>query len=90
MDTIGQLVLALDRDSVARQLVEVTGCSLKDFYSHHISVKNWLNDVVKLFATARCTNEQNVAYTTSKLTGEAKCWWQDKKAVNPGVKIRVL
>jgi hypothetical protein len=51
MDAIGQLVPALDRDRFARQPVEVTRCSLKDFYSHHlasfdgrgdhISVENW-------------------------------------------------
>jgi hypothetical protein len=35
MDAIGQLVSALDRDRVARQPVEGTGCSLKDYCSHH-------------------------------------------------------
>jgi hypothetical protein len=35
MDVIDQLVLAIDRDRVARQLAEGTGCSLKDFCSHH-------------------------------------------------------
>jgi hypothetical protein len=35
MDVIGQLVLALDRNRVARQLVEGTWCSLKDFCNHH-------------------------------------------------------
>jgi hypothetical protein len=35
MDAIGQLVLAIDRDRVARQPDERTGCSLKDFCSHH-------------------------------------------------------
>ena len=29
-----------------------------------------------------CTNEKNVTYTTYKLTGEAKCWWQDDKCQN--------
>jgi hypothetical protein len=33
--SIGQLVSAIDRDRVARQLVEGTGCSLKDFCNHH-------------------------------------------------------
>ena len=71
----------LDRDRVARQPVEWTRCSLKDFYSHHlesfdgkgdhIRAKNWLNDM-ELLAITGCTNEQNVAYTTYKLTGEAK------------------
>jgi hypothetical protein len=83
MDTIGQLVSALDRDSFARQPAEGVGCSLKDFYSHHlesfdrrgghIRAENWLNDVEELLATLGCTNEQNVAYTTYKLTREAKC-----------------
>jgi hypothetical protein len=69
----------------------VTGCSLKDFCSHHsesfdgrsnhISAENWLNDVEELLATIGCTNEQKVAYTAYKLTGETKHWWQDKKAV---------
>jgi hypothetical protein len=64
MDTIGQLVSALDRDRLARHLVEGTGCSLKDFYSHHlasfdrrgnhISAKNWLNDLEELLATTGC------------------------------------
>jgi hypothetical protein len=91
MDAIGQLVLAIDRDSVARQPVEGTGCSLKDFCSHHlesfdergnhISVENWLNDVKELLATLGCTNDQKVAYAAYKLTGDAKCWWQDKKVV---------
>jgi hypothetical protein len=77
-----QLVLALDRDRVARQLAEGTGCSLKDFCSHHlesfdgrgdhIRVENWLNDVEELLATLGCTNEQKVAYATYKLTGEVK------------------
>jgi hypothetical protein len=54
MDAIGQLVSALDRDRVARQPAEGTGCSLKDFCSHHsesfdgrgdhICAENWLND----------------------------------------------
>jgi hypothetical protein len=35
MDAIGQLVSALDRDSVTRQPTEGTRCSLKDFCSHH-------------------------------------------------------
>jgi hypothetical protein len=82
MDAIGQLVLALDHNRVARQLVEGTGCSLKDFSSHHsesfdgrgdhISSGNWLNDVDELLATTGCTNEKKVAYTTYKLTREAK------------------
>jgi hypothetical protein len=56
MDVIGQLVSALDRDRLPRQPVEGTGCSLKDFCSHHsttsfdgrgdhISAENWLNDM---------------------------------------------
>ena len=47
----------------------------------HISVENLLNDVEELLATTGCTNEQKVAYIAYKLTGEAKCWWQDKKAM---------
>ena len=35
MDTIGELVLALDRDRLARQPVDGTRCSLKDLCSHH-------------------------------------------------------
>jgi hypothetical protein len=35
MEAIGQLVSAINRDRVARQPVEGTGCSLKDFYNHH-------------------------------------------------------
>ena len=35
----------------------------------------------ELLATTGCTNEQKVAYTAYKLTGKAKHWWQDKKAV---------
>jgi hypothetical protein len=67
MDAIGQLVSALDRDRVARQPAEGTGCSLKDFCSHHSEsfdgrgnhnrVENWLNDVEELLATLGCTNE---------------------------------
>ena len=77
MDAIGQLVLALDHDRVTRQLVKGTGCSLHDFWSHHlksfdgrsdhISAKNLLNDVEELLATTGCTNEQKVAYTAYKL-----------------------
>jgi hypothetical protein len=91
IDTIGQLILAIDCDRVARQTVEGTGCSLKDFCSHHsesfdrkgdhILAKNWLNDVKELLATFGCTNEQKVAYAAYKLTREAKCWWHDKKVV---------
>ena len=91
MDTIGQLVLALDCDRVARQPIEGIGCSLKDFCSHHsesfdergdhIRTENWLNDVEELLATLGCMNEQKVAYAAYKLTEEAKCWWQDKKVV---------
>jgi hypothetical protein len=82
MEAIGQLVSAIDRDRVARQPVEGTGCSLKDFYIHHsksfyrkgdhTSAKNWLNDVEELLATLRCTKEQKVAYAAYKLTREAK------------------
>jgi hypothetical protein len=85
------LVSAIDRNRITRQPVEGTRCSLKDFYSHHsesfdkkgdhTSAENWLNDVEELLATLRCTNEQKVAYTTYKLTGEGKRWWQDKKVV---------
>jgi hypothetical protein len=63
MEAIGQLVLVIDRDRVARQPVEGIGCSLKDFCSHHsesfdekddcTSVENWLNDVEELLATLR-------------------------------------
>jgi hypothetical protein len=35
MEAIGQLVFAIDRDRIARQPVEGTRCSLKDFCSHH-------------------------------------------------------
>jgi hypothetical protein len=35
MEAIGQLVSAIDRDRIARQPVEGTRCSLKDFCSHH-------------------------------------------------------
>jgi hypothetical protein len=90
-EAIDQLVSAIDRDRVARQPIEGTGCSLKDFCSHHsksfdwkgdhTSAKNWLNDVEELLATLRCTNEQKVAYAAYKLTGKAKHWWQDKKKV---------
>jgi hypothetical protein len=85
IDTIGQLVLALDRDRVARQLAEGTGCSLKDFCSHHlesfnrrgdhICAEKWLNDMKELLATLGCMNEQKVGYAAHKLTGEAKPWW---------------
>jgi hypothetical protein len=40
-----------------------------------ISVENWLNDVEELLASIGCKNEQKVAYTSYRLTGEAKCWW---------------
>ena len=72
-DAIGQLVSALDRDKLTRQPIEGTGCSLKDFCSHHslsfdgkgdhISAENWLNDMEELLATTGCMNEQKVAYT---------------------------
>jgi hypothetical protein len=85
MEAIGQLVSAIDRDRIARQPTEGIGCSLKDFWSHHlesfdwkgdhISAENWLNDVEELLATLGCTNEQKVAYVAYKLTGEAKRWW---------------
>jgi hypothetical protein len=85
MDTIGQLVSAIDRDWVARQPTEGIGCSLNDFYSHHlescdgrgdlIRAKNGLNDVEELLATLGCTNEQKVAYAAYKR------WWQDNKVV---------
>ena len=74
-----------------RQPAKGTGCSLKDFCSHHsesfegrddhIHAENWLNDMEELFATFRCMNDQKVAYTTYKLTRKAKRWWQDKKMV---------
>jgi hypothetical protein len=67
MDAIGQLMLALNCDRVARQPVEVIGCSLKDFCSHHlasfngrgndINAENWLNAMEELLATTRCTND---------------------------------
>ena len=85
IDTIGQLVSSLDRDRIVRQIAEGIGCSLKDFYSHHlesfdgkgdhIRAKNWLNNVEELLATHGCTNEQKVAYAAHKLTREAKHWW---------------
>jgi hypothetical protein len=67
MEAIGQLVSAINHYRVARQPVEGTGCSLKDFCSHHsesfdgkgdhTSAENWLNDVEELLATLGCTNE---------------------------------
>ena len=91
MDAIGQLVSALDCDRIAKHPAKGTGCSLKDFCSHHsesfdgrgdhICAENWLNDVEELLVTLGCTNEQNVAYAAHKLTREAKCWKQDKKVV---------
>ena len=91
MDAIGHLVLTLDRDRITRQPIEGTGCSLKDFCSHHsesfdgrgdhIRDENWLNDVEELLVNLGCTNEQKVAYSAHKLTREAKLWWQDKKVV---------
>jgi hypothetical protein len=67
MDVISQLVSAIDRDGVVRQPAKGTGCSMKDFCSHHsesfdrrgdhIRVENWLNDMVELLATLGCTNE---------------------------------
>jgi hypothetical protein len=72
MEAIGQLVSTIDHDRVARQPAKGTGCSLKDFCSHHskifdgkgdyTSAENWLNDVEELLATLGCTNEQKVAY----------------------------
>jgi hypothetical protein len=38
MDAIGQLVSALDRDWVARQPSEGTGCFLKDFYTSSLRI----------------------------------------------------
>ena len=70
MDAIGQLVSALDRNTIARQPTEGTRCSLKDFCSHHlesfdsrgdhIRAENWLNDVEEFLATLGCTNAQKV------------------------------
>jgi hypothetical protein len=67
MDGIGQLILAINCNRVARQPAEGTGCSLKDFCSHHsksfdrrgdhISDENWLNNMEELLATIGCTNE---------------------------------
>ena len=47
----------------------------------HINAENLLSDVEELLARIGCTNEQKVAYTAYKLTGEAKRWWQDKMVV---------
>ena len=76
MDVIGKLMSALDRNRVARHPVKVTGCSLKDFCSHHsisfdgrgdhMTTNNWLNDVKELLATTGCMNKQKVAYSTYK------------------------
>ena len=67
MDTIGQMVSALDHGRIERQPVKGTGCSLKDFCSHHsesfvgrgdhIHAENWLNEVEELLATLGFTNE---------------------------------
>jgi hypothetical protein len=102
MEAIGLLISAIDHVRVARQPVEGTGCSLKDFCSHHsesfdekgdqTSAENWLNNVEELLATLGCTNEQKVAYAAYKLTREAKRWCQDKKVVlvaNLGVETTI-
>jgi hypothetical protein len=47
MDMIGQLVLALDRDRVARQPVEETRCFLKDFCSHHLESFDGRGDQIR-------------------------------------------
>jgi hypothetical protein len=41
MDTIGHLVSALNRDKIMRQPAKGTGCSLKDFCSHHSESFDW-------------------------------------------------
>ena len=53
---------------------------MKNFYNHsfnifdetgdRVSVENWLNDMEELLDTTECTKEQNVAYTTFKLSGK--------------------
>jgi hypothetical protein len=48
MDAMGQLVLALDRNRVARQPAEGTRCSLKDFCSHHLESFNRKGDHIRI------------------------------------------
>jgi hypothetical protein len=91
MDVIRQLVSTLNQDRMARQSAAGSGCPLKDFCIHnpnnfdkngdHINAKNWLNDMEELLTTTGCTNGKKVLYTSCKLIGEAKHWWQDEKVV---------
>jgi hypothetical protein len=48
MDAMGQLVLALDRNRVARQPAEGAECSLKDFCSHHLESFNRKGDHIRI------------------------------------------
>jgi hypothetical protein len=48
MDVMGQLVLALDCNRVARQPAKGTGCSLKDFCSHHLESFNRKGDHIRI------------------------------------------
>jgi hypothetical protein len=84
MDTISQLVLAMDRNRIAKQPIVESSYSLKDFCCHkpysydrtgdHINVENWLNDMEELVNLIGCKEGQMVMYTAYKLSGEAKHW----------------
>jgi hypothetical protein len=47
----------------------------------HVTAENWLNDMEEFLEATRCTDSENVPYTTFKLFGEAKRQWQAKKAL---------
>jgi hypothetical protein len=46
-----------------------------------IESENWLVDVEEILQLAGCTEEQKVQYTTYRLSGEAKRWWNAKKVL---------
>ncbi|XP_057982261.1 uncharacterized protein LOC131167476 [Malania oleifera] len=41
-----------------------------------IKAENWVQDVEEILAMLACTDKQKVAFSSFKLTGEAKRWWR--------------
>ncbi|XP_057949339.1 uncharacterized protein LOC131144622 [Malania oleifera] len=76
------------------------GCSIDQFTrlkppilkgsADPIRVENWIRDIEKVLDVLNCTEKQNVAFATFKLTGKAQRWWESVKKLEEHRPIPVV
>ncbi|KAF5446946.1 hypothetical protein F2P56_032539 [Juglans regia] len=75
------------------------GCTIDQFNRMHpptfdgrgdpTLAEDWIQDIEEILRVINCTDEQEVLYSTFKLTGEAKRWWISERTIREveGMKI---